>query len=157
MGGPGDCVISRRAVLRNISLVLGTFPGPLAVHAQEPGRTYRLGTLYTSPRDAPQHVAFFDELGRLGFKLSQNLNVDGRGFGLRTERLPDVARELVNAKVDAILCGGDPAIRAAQGATATIPIVGVTDDMVGSGLGTFAGQSRRQHDGGEHPRARARR
>jgi putative ABC transport system substrate-binding protein len=132
--GPGDRVISRRAVLRNISLVFCTFPGPLAAHAQEPGRAYRLGALYAGPRDAPQHVAFFDELGRLGFKSGQNLNVDARGFGLRTERFADVARELVKAKVDAILCGGDPAIRAAQQATATIPIVGLTDDMVGSGL-----------------------
>jgi putative ABC transport system substrate-binding protein len=127
-------VISRRAVLRNISLALGTFAAPLAALAQEPGRTYRLGALYASRRDAPQHVALFDQLGRLGFTLGQNLNVDRRGFGLRTDQFPDVARELVNAKVDAILCGGDPAIRAAQQATATIPIVALTDDMVGSGL-----------------------
>jgi hypothetical protein len=41
---------------------------------------------------------------------------------------------LVKAQVDVILAGGDAAIRAAQGATATIPILGFTDDMVGSGL-----------------------
>ena len=52
----------------------------------------------------------------------------------RTGRFPDIARELVSAKVDVILCGGDPAIRAAQQATATIPILAMTDDMVGSGL-----------------------
>jgi putative ABC transport system substrate-binding protein len=107
---------------------------PLSTRAQDPGRTYRLGALYASPQDAPQHAAFFDELRRMGFKLSQNLNVDARGFGLRTERFAGIARELVNAKVDAILCGGDSAIRAAQQATVTIPIVGVTEDMVGSGL-----------------------
>jgi putative tryptophan/tyrosine transport system substrate-binding protein len=44
------------------------------------------------------------------------------------------AVELVNARVDAILAGGNPAIRAAQQATTTIPILGLTDDMVGSGL-----------------------
>src|SRR5258708_27182261 len=42
--------------------------------------------------------------------------------------------ELVKAKVDAIFCAGDVAIRAAQRATATIPILAITDDMVGSGL-----------------------
>lgn len=112
VGNTGDRVISRRAVLRSISLVLGGLAGPLAARAQEPGRTYRLGALYSGPRDAPHHVAFFDELRRLGFVLGQNVKVDG--YGLRTERFADFARELVNTKVDVILCGGDPAIRAAQ-------------------------------------------
>ena len=126
-----DRMISRRALLRGIVLVSA---GPLTARAQEPGRTYRLGTLYASPRNAPHHVAFFDELRRVGFVLGQNLNVDGRGFGLRPEQFPEVARELVKAKVDVILCGGDPAIRAAQRATPAIPILAITDDMVGSGL-----------------------
>jgi putative ABC transport system substrate-binding protein len=124
-------VISRRAVLRGTVLVLA---GPFVARAQEPGRTYRLGTLYASPRNAPHHVAFFDELRRIGFVLGQNLNVDVRGFGLRPEQFAEVARDLVKANVDVILCGGDPAIRAAQRATATIPILAITDDMVGSGL-----------------------
>lgn len=134
MDGPGDRVISRRAVLGRISLALGTLVLPLTGRAQEPGRMYRLGALFASPRDAPHHVALFDELRRAGFVLGQNLNVDTRGYGLGTDRLPDIAREVVNAKVDVILCGGDPAIRAAQQATATIPILALTEDMVGSGL-----------------------
>jgi putative ABC transport system substrate-binding protein len=40
----------------------------------------------------------------------------------------------VKARVDVISAGGDLAIRAAQQATKTIPILGVTDDMVGAGL-----------------------
>ena len=127
-------MISRRAVLRSMSLVLGVFGGPFAAGAQEPGRIYRLGALYASPRDAPHHVVFFDELRRAGFMLGQNLNVDARGFGLRADRFLDIARELANAKVDIILCGGDPSIRAAQQVTATLPVLGITDDMVESGL-----------------------
>ena len=107
---------------------------PLAASAQEPGRTYRLGGLHSSPRDAPHHVALFDELRRLAFIDGQNLTVDGRGYGLRQEQLPAHAAELVKTKVDVILCGGDAAIRAAQQATATIPILALTDDMVGAGL-----------------------
>jgi putative ABC transport system substrate-binding protein len=45
-----------------------------------------------------------------------------------------IAAELVKAAPEAILCGGDAAIRAAQAATSTIPIVAITDDMVGAGL-----------------------
>jgi ABC-type uncharacterized transport system substrate-binding protein len=41
---------------------------------------------------------------------------------------------VVKAKADVIFCAGDVAVRAAQQATATIPILAVTDDMVGSGL-----------------------
>jgi putative ABC transport system substrate-binding protein len=107
---------------------------PLAARAQEPGRTYRLGGLTPSPRDAPHYAALFGELRRLGFIEGQNLTVDWRGYGLRTEQFPDIAVELIKAKVDVIFCAGDAAVRAAQQATATIPILAVTDDMVGSGL-----------------------
>ncbi len=107
---------------------------PLAARAQEVGRTYRLGGMTPSTRDAPHYVALFDELRRHGFVEGENLTVEGRGFAGRTEQFPDIAVELVKAKVDVIFCAGDAAIRAAQQAAATIPILAVTDDMVGSGL-----------------------
>jgi putative ABC transport system substrate-binding protein len=107
---------------------------PRAARAQEPGRTYRLGHLAQSPRDAWQNVALFDELRRLGFIEGQNLTIDPRGYGLRAEQFSEVAAELVKAQVDIVLAGGDAAIRAAQQATATIPILAIADDMVGSGL-----------------------
>src|SRR5262249_44725040 len=46
---------------------------------------------------------------------------------------PLLAGELVAQNVDLIATFGDPAIRAAQRATQAIPIVGITDDMAGSG------------------------
>jgi putative ABC transport system substrate-binding protein len=125
---------SRRGVLRCFSLAAVALAGMAGARAQAPGRTYRLGALFPSRSDAPQHVAFFDELRRNGFIEGQNVNVDRRGYGLRPEQFADFAAELVKAKVDVFTCGGDPAIRAAQRASATIPIVGLTDDMVESGL-----------------------
>jgi putative ABC transport system substrate-binding protein len=116
--------------LRSLALALA---GPLTAGAQEPGRIYRLGTLYSGPRNAPHHDAFFDGVRRDGFVPEQNLSVDVREL-LRPEQFAAAARELVKAKPDVILCGGDPAIRAAQQATATISILAITDDMVGSGL-----------------------
>ena len=107
---------------------------PLEVFAQEPGRTYRFGGLTPSPRDAPHYAALFAELRRFGFIEGQNLTVDWRGYGVHTDQFPDIALELVKAKADVIFCGGDAAVRAAQQATATVPIFGVTDDMVGAGL-----------------------
>jgi putative tryptophan/tyrosine transport system substrate-binding protein len=116
-----------------ITLVGGaTVAWPLAARAQEPGRIYRLGTLQLSPRSLPNHVAFYAELQRLGFIEGQNLVVDERGYGLHVEQLADHAAEIVKAQVDVILATGDSAIRAAQQATTTIPILAFTDDMLGS-------------------------
>jgi ABC-type uncharacterized transport system substrate-binding protein len=117
-----------------ITLVGGAAAWPLAARAQESGRTYRLGGLTPSPRDAPHYAALFGELRQLGFIEGQNLTIDWRGYGLGTEQFPAMAVELVKAKADVIFCAGDVAVRAAQRATATIPILAVTDDMVGSGL-----------------------
>jgi putative tryptophan/tyrosine transport system substrate-binding protein len=115
-----------------ISLLGGAVAWPLAARGQQPGRIYRLGTLNLSPRSAPNHVAFYAELQRLGFIAGQNLVVDERGYGLHVEQLADHAAEIVKAQVDVINATGDLAIRAAQQATTTIPILAFTDDMLGS-------------------------
>ena len=44
-----------------IKLLGGATTWPLVASAHEPGRTYRLGALYPSPREAPQIVAMFEE------------------------------------------------------------------------------------------------
>ena len=109
---------------------------PLAARAQEPGRTYRLGGLTAgpSPRNSATLVAMFDELRRLGFIEGQNLIIDWREYALRPDLLPEFAADLVKARVDVIYASGDIAIRAAQRATTTIPILGATEDMVAAGF-----------------------
>jgi putative ABC transport system substrate-binding protein len=107
---------------------------PLAVRAQQTGRTYRVGGVSVGPRTAPYVTAMFDELRRLGFVEGQNLKIDWRSCGPRVDLIPEFVAELVNAKMDVIYVTGEPAIRAAQQTTTTIPIVGFAEDMVGSGL-----------------------
>jgi putative tryptophan/tyrosine transport system substrate-binding protein len=107
---------------------------PPVARAQEPGRTYRLGGVHTSPFDAPHHVAFYGELRRVGFVEGQNLIADRRGYGLRAEQFDEHAAELVKSQVDVILAGGDAAVAAAQRATTAIPILALTDDMLGQGF-----------------------
>ena len=107
---------------------------PLTARGQEPGRIYRLGGLHASPRNAPHFVALFDELRRLGFTEGQNLVIDAAGYGLSPEQMEVHAADLVKAGVDVILAGGDAAVRAAQRATASIPILAFTDDMLSEGL-----------------------
>jgi hypothetical protein len=71
-----------------ISLIGGAAAAwPRAARGQEPGRIYRLGGLFASPRDAPHYVALFDELRRLGFNEGQNLAIDAAGYGLSSERM----------------------------------------------------------------------
>jgi putative tryptophan/tyrosine transport system substrate-binding protein len=118
-----------------ISLLVGaTVTWPFAAMAQQAGRTYRLGGVSGSPRNAPLFVAMVDELRRLGFIDGQNFTIEWRSYGPRADLIPELVAELVKAHVDVIYVAGDHAIRTAQHATATIPILGVTEDMVGSGL-----------------------
>jgi putative ABC transport system substrate-binding protein len=60
--------------------------------------------------------------------------VDYRAFGLHPDRLSEYAAELVKGHVDVIGATGNMAIRVAQEATKTIPILAITDDLLGSGL-----------------------
>ena len=104
---------------------------PLAVRAQ-PKRARRIGVLAHLPATA--FAPFFSELRQLGFIEGQNLAVDRRGFNARYDQLSTIAAGIMKAAPEALLCGGDAAIRAAQTATSNIPIVAITDDMVGAGL-----------------------
>jgi len=117
-----------------ITLLSGAAGWPLAARGQEAGRVYRLGSLHAAPRDAPHQVALLDELRQLGFVEGQNLTVDWKGYGLSAEQFEQHAAELVNSRVDVIVAGGDAAVRAAQRATSSIPILALTDDMVGQGF-----------------------
>jgi ABC-type uncharacterized transport system substrate-binding protein len=79
-------------------------------------------------------VAFFEELRRRGFVEGQNLTIDYRAFAPHVDLISQYAAELVKAQPDVIYAGGGMAIRAAQQATKTIPILAFTDDLVGEGL-----------------------
>ena len=123
-----------------ITLLGGIVACPPGAGAQEPGRIYRLGGLHSSPRNAPHHLALFDELRRLGFNDGQNLVADAAGYGMSVEQHAVHAADLVKARVDVILAGGDAAVRAAQQATTSVPILALTDDMVGQGFVRSLGQ-----------------
>jgi putative ABC transport system substrate-binding protein len=107
---------------------------PFAATAQEPGRTYHLGCLWSVPRDTPIANAFFNELRRRGFIEGQNLTVEYRAYGEHVDRISQYAAELVQARVDVIATAGEEAVRAVQQVTKTIPIVAIVGDMYGSGL-----------------------
>jgi putative tryptophan/tyrosine transport system substrate-binding protein len=106
--------------------------GPFAAHAQEAGRVYRLAMLGAGRSSATE--AILESLRRRGFAEGENLKVDHRGFAQHVDLIPQYAAELVKADPDVIFATGDAAIRAMQTLTSSIPLLGVTEDMVGSGF-----------------------
>jgi len=111
-----------------------SFLWPLAARAQQPGRSYRLGFLVPAPRHAPAVLALLDELRLNGFIEGQNLTVISDGFEVPNEHLAEVAAVLVKAAPDAIVAGPDLPLRALQAVTRTVPLIGMTEDMVAEGL-----------------------
>ena len=107
---------------------------PLAARAQEAGRTYRFGFLLPTARQAPQVEAFFDELQLNGFVEGKNLVVIPDGFEATDDNLAERAAALINAAPDAIVAGPAPPLRALQAITRSVPLVGMSEDMVGEGL-----------------------
>src|SRR6185503_3634808 len=107
---------------------------PLAALAQKAGRTYRLGCLSPHPRDIHFNVRFFDNLRRAGFIEGKNLTIDYRAFAPHIDLISQLAAELVIAQPDIIYAAGNEAVDAVQQATKSIPIVGITGDMVGEGF-----------------------
>jgi putative ABC transport system substrate-binding protein len=72
------------------------------------------------------HEAFRQGLRELGWIEGQNVTIEYRWAEGNPDRLPGLAAELVQARVDVIVLSGTPAIRAARRATNTIPIVFVS-------------------------------
>jgi putative tryptophan/tyrosine transport system substrate-binding protein len=106
--------------------------GPFAAHAQEAGRVYRLAMLGAGRSSATE--AILESLRGRGFAEGENLKVDHRGFAQHVDLIPQYAAELVKADPDVIFATGDAAIRAMQTLTSSIPLLGVTEDVVGSGF-----------------------
>jgi putative tryptophan/tyrosine transport system substrate-binding protein len=118
-----------------IMLTLGLLAMPLAAAAPPAAQMPRLGVLAPGTPSQPWVEVLRQGLRDLGYVESQNLIIEPRYAEGRDERLPELAAELVRLPVDIIVAGGSTAIRAAQDATRTIPIVmAAAGDPVGTGL-----------------------
>jgi putative ABC transport system substrate-binding protein len=98
---------------------------PLAAHAQQTGKIWRVGMLDTTPAalNAANIGAFRLELARTGYVEGTNLIIEYRSGEGRPERFPDLAAELIRLNVDIIVTRGTPAAMAAKKASTTLPIV----------------------------------
>jgi len=77
----------------------------------------------TSDAAAPLVAAFRQGLSEAGYVEAQNVAIERRQAEGRDDRLPALAADLVDRKVDLIYPEGAVALRAAKNATSTIPIL----------------------------------
>jgi putative ABC transport system substrate-binding protein len=108
-----------------------------AARAQAPAKVRRIGLLSTfSLSDAaPWHHAFRQGLRDLGWVEGKNISIEYRYVDGRSDRLPDLAADLVRLKVDVIVASAPEDALAAQKATRAVPIViVVSGDPVALGL-----------------------
>jgi putative ABC transport system substrate-binding protein len=108
------------------------------VSAQQPNKVPRIGYLSAtgnSKNPGPQVDAFRRGLRDLGYVETNNILVEYRYVEGKEDSVPGLVAELVQLKVDVLVLGPQPAIRAAKQATKTIPIVMVTSqDPVAAGF-----------------------
>jgi len=108
------------------------------VDAQQPTKIPRIGYvrvvgLPSTP--SPNVEAFRQGLRDLGYVEGKNILIEFRYAEGNRQRVPSLVAELVQLKVDVLVSGDDPAIRAAKEATKTVPIVMVINlDPVATGL-----------------------
>ena len=119
-----------------ITLLGGTAAWPLAARAQSAGSVSRIGVLWpgVTPPASPRMESFRRGLREQGYVDGRNVAIELRYSSEGPQHLPELAAELVRMNVDLIYTAGDLAPKVAQQATRTIPIVAITDDMLGAGL-----------------------
>jgi putative ABC transport system substrate-binding protein len=111
-----------------IAMGAGALAAPVALFAQQQSKVWRVGFLSPSDRPASfdSHYAYSGLLRgmrELGYTEGRNLEYQWRFAHGNSALLGGLATELVNLKVDVIVTNATPATRAAQKATAAIPIV----------------------------------
>jgi putative ABC transport system substrate-binding protein len=122
------------SVVATVLLMLG-----LSAEAQQPGKIPRIGYLSAQSLSAESSRldGFRQALRELGYVEGKSIIIEYRFVEGKLDRLPGVAAELVQLKVDMIVATGSPSTRAAQQATRTVPVVmTVVGDPIEAGFVT---------------------
>ena len=121
---------------REVMLLLGgAATVPSALRAQQKAMPV-IGFLgATSPGPGLSFLTAFQQgLSEAGFVEGKNVAIEYRWAEGSYDRLPALAADLVDHKVDVLVAASPPSALAAKGATSTIPIVFIVGDPVGAGL-----------------------
>ena len=106
------------------------------VQAQQPTKIARIGYLTAACPDtqSARTEAFRQGLHDLGYIEGQNIALESRCAEGKPDRLPGLAAELIQLKVDLIVTAGNEATQATKNATGAIPLVSIGSDPVVSGF-----------------------
>jgi ABC-type uncharacterized transport system substrate-binding protein len=111
----------RRSFLLATAGLLAT---PHLTLAQQQTKVARIGFLFAGTiAQRPQSQGLWDALKELGYTPGKNVLIEIREGKGKVEQLPQFAHELVRWKPDVIVAVTPVAIKAAQQATTTVPIV----------------------------------
>jgi len=130
--------MERREFMTFLGAALATWP--LSARAQQTERKRRIGILSPGRSESPDPTfnmlnTFLQALQGLGYTEGQNLIVTRRYANGSSDRLRELAAELVEGEPDIIVALSTTAARPARQATGTIPIVAVgMADPVADGL-----------------------
>jgi len=112
---------------------------PLAAHAQQSDRMRRVVFLHGLSEGDPELqtrvAAFREELAKLGWTESRDIQVEHRFAGGDLQRIQTYTAEVIASSPDLIVATGTPVVAALKQATRTIPIVfAVVNDPAGQGF-----------------------
>jgi putative tryptophan/tyrosine transport system substrate-binding protein len=108
---------------------------PFAARAQQPVPVVGFLQAGSPGPNAPRLAAFREGLSTAGFMDGRDVRIETRWSEGHEERLPELAADLVRARVDVIATpNSTAATRAAEAATKTIPIVFVVGDPLQLGF-----------------------
>jgi len=128
----------RRGVIKAVAASLSGWPSAVAL-AQKPAlKVPVIGFLHPGLSDGSSvtFAAMKDGLRDIGYIDGETIKIEARWGQGRPEALSSFARELIGLKVDVLVAVGPPAIVAARGATAYVPIIALDldSDPVASGF-----------------------
>jgi putative ABC transport system substrate-binding protein len=129
----GGLVLDRRGFIGAVAG--GLLAKTDEVGAQLTAKPFRIGTLDDGAKDFSLLRELPNAMRELGWTEGTTFVVERRFADHRTDRLPDLATELVNLNVDVIVTSGTLPALAAKRATSTVPIVMfAAGDPLGSGI-----------------------
>jgi putative ABC transport system substrate-binding protein len=119
-----------------IALGAGALAAPFASFAQQQTKVWRIGWLSNaSPANSPFFDAFRGGMRDLGYVEGRNVVIDARWGEGSSDRIEQLAVELVKSKPDVIVTQGGPATYPIVRAGATMPVVfGFSGDPVEAGV-----------------------
>jgi putative ABC transport system substrate-binding protein len=112
---------------------------PLAVRAQQPTRTRRIGVVMLYPEGDPQGqlraTAFRRQLEKTGWTIGGTLQVDFQWGTGDADWVRSATERALQKSPDVLLANGDAAIKATQQSTRTTPVIFIGGgDVVGDGV-----------------------